>query len=103
MRAAKVIKRNGRELQEHRHLGCANGKKEEPTKVEKEWGEAGEWCLMASEGTETREEGTWEEGGGDLGSSYLQKVREREKERARGHGLIKAQRTFKEVFQVPKT
>lgn len=38
MRAAEVIKRNGRELQEHRHLGCANGKKEEPTKVEKERG-----------------------------------------------------------------
>lgn len=38
MRDAEVIKRNGRELQEHRHLGCANGKKEEPTKVEKERG-----------------------------------------------------------------
>lgn len=50
MRAAEVIKRNGRELQEHRHLGCANGKKEEPTKVEKEGGrqESGaSWCQRA--------------------------------------------------------
>lgn len=38
MRAAEVIKRNGRELQEHRCWGGATDKKEESTKVEKEWG-----------------------------------------------------------------